>query len=86
MPPKVLVGRNAAELTHPDDLAAVRQTAAAPATTGTVVWRRRHRDGSWRWIEGVRTNLLHDPAVRGVVTNYRDITERKRAEETIAAR
>jgi light-regulated signal transduction histidine kinase (bacteriophytochrome) len=32
----------------------------------------------------VATNLLGDPAVGAIVTNYRDITERKRAEAEIA--
>ena len=35
------------------------------------------------WVESVTTNLLHDPAVRGIVTNFRDVTERKRAEEAL---
>jgi PAS domain S-box-containing protein len=42
-----------------------------------------HKDGSVRWIEGVRTNLLHMPAVNAVVVNYRDITERKFSAEAL---
>ena len=42
-----------------------------------------HKDGSARTIEGVRTNLLQQPAVRAVVVNYRDITARKQAEEAV---
>jgi signal transduction histidine kinase len=30
-----------------------------------------------RTVEGVATNLLHDPAVRGIVLNYRDVTEER---------
>ncbi len=41
----------------------------------------RHADGSWRYIEVVGTNLLDDPSVDGIVANYRDITQRKRAED-----
>ena len=43
----------------------------------TVEVRIRHTDGSWRWMEGVGTNLLDDDHVRGVVLNYRDISERR---------
>ncbi|MSQ48654.1 MAG: PAS domain S-box protein [Deltaproteobacteria bacterium] len=43
----------------------------------------RHHDGSWRVLEGIGTNLLHDPAVAGLVINSRDITERQRAEEAL---
>ena len=38
-------------------------------------FRVKHADGSWRWIEAVGKNLLDDPAVGGVVVNYRDITD-----------
>jgi len=48
-----------------------------------VLYRLRHKDGSWRHFEAVRTNLLDDPAVRGIVINYRDATERLRAEEDL---
>jgi len=33
----------------------------------------------WRWIEATWTNQLHEPAVRGIVGNLRDITDRRRA-------
>jgi PAS domain S-box/PAS domain S-box/PAS domain S-box/uncharacterized domain HDIG len=42
-----------------------------------------HKDGTTRQIEGVRTNLLHEPAIRAVVVNYRDITEQKKAQEEL---
>jgi diguanylate cyclase (GGDEF)-like protein/PAS domain S-box-containing protein len=32
-----------------------------------------------RWVEATWTNQLHEPAVRGIVGNLRDITDRKRA-------
>ena len=46
-------------------------------------FRLLHRDGTWRWVEAVGTNLLQEPAVRGIVVNYHDITERVQAEEQI---
>lgn len=45
--------------------------------------RIKHKDGSWRWIESSITNLLNDPAVKGIVDNFRDITERKKAEDQL---
>ena len=45
--------------------------------------RVRHRDGGWRWLDGSAVNRLDDPAVKAVVLNYRDVTERKRAEQHI---
>lgn len=38
----------------------------------------RHADGTWRDFEITGKNLLHDPAIGGLVVNMRDITERKR--------
>jgi PAS domain S-box-containing protein len=40
----------------------------------------RYKDAydQYRWLETVVTNLYDDPAVKGIVTNSRDITERKK--------
>ena len=42
--------------------------------------RLRHADGEWRTFEIVATNLLDDPAVRGIVINGRDVTDRRRGD------
>jgi PAS domain S-box-containing protein len=78
--PEELLGRLGTEHTHPDDLpvinAAVEKLLAHPGKPMSVVWRRRHKDGRWIWLEGVATNMLDDPSVGAIVTNYRDISER----------
>ena len=78
--PEELLGRLGTEHTHPDDLpmlaAAVEKLLAQPGKPIPLIWRRRHKDGRWIWLEGVATNLLDDPSVGAIVTNYRDITER----------
>ena len=33
------------------------------------------------WVEATGTNLLQDPAVKGIIVNSRDITEKRRAEQ-----
>lgn len=40
-----------------------------------------HKNGTWRWFEATITNMLHDPSVNGIVDNYRDVTERIKAEQ-----
>ncbi|MEQ6120869.1 PAS domain-containing protein [Reichenbachiella sp. MALMAid0571] len=45
--------------------------------------RVRHKDGSWRWLEAVVTNMLHDPSINGIVDNFRDVTDRIQAEEEL---
>jgi PAS domain S-box-containing protein len=82
-----LVGRNVFELVHPDDMQIVAESFAklvqSPGATMVMEVRYRHKDGSWRHMEGMGKNLLNNPAVDGIVVNYRDITERKTAEEKL---
>ncbi|HEX9820034.1 MAG TPA: PAS domain S-box protein [Methylomirabilota bacterium] len=84
--PLDLVGTNALPRLHPDDLPGVdalffggQQT---PGFTAAAEYRFRHRDGSWRHLEGVGRNLLDHPAVAGIIVNARDVTERKEDEAT----
>ncbi len=42
-----------------------------------------HKNGRLRWIEGVFTNLLDEPAVAALVVNYRDIDEQMRARDAL---
>ncbi|MBI2924407.1 MAG: PAS domain S-box protein [Verrucomicrobia bacterium] len=80
-----LYRRNAFDLIHPDDAPAVQemfgQLLQRPGEHLQARFRFQHKDGSWRWLEAVGTNLLGEPSVRAVVVNYRDITTRKRAAE-----
>jgi PAS domain S-box-containing protein len=46
-----------------------------PGAVERMVFQLQHKDGSLRWVDGLFTNMLHMPAVRAVVTNYRDITD-----------
>jgi PAS domain S-box-containing protein len=81
------IGRSMLEYVHPDDIAAITasmaETLANPKQVGLIQTRLRHADGSWRWVEGSGTNLLDDPKVRGIVCNYRDVTQRKMHEEEL---
>ncbi len=45
-----------------------------PGKVYTATYRLRHKDGSWRWVEVKVTNLISNPAVEGIVGNYRDAT------------
>jgi PAS domain S-box-containing protein len=81
------VGMSTFDLIHPDDRAGVQEVIAregpTPASSARLEFRVRHKDGSWRFLEGVGRNLLHNPAVAGIVVNSRDITQRKQAEEAL---
>ncbi len=82
--PDELEGTSLVSLLHPADMArgAAALTAATPlgSVTPATEWRIQHRDGRWVSIEAVGTNLLHEPVVKGIVLNARDVSERKALE------
>jgi PAS domain S-box-containing protein len=82
--PKEFVGRNVFEFMHPADMDRLQQLfgqlISRAGETITTTYRCRHRNGSWRWLEGTGTNLLAEPSVGAIVTNYRDMTERREAD------
>ena len=80
-------GRTPLDLMPAEDAARAREVlmrlAGQPGAQLPGEFRLRHRDGSLRTVEGVATNLLHDPAVRGIVLNYRDVTEERAQEQRL---
>jgi PAS domain S-box-containing protein len=80
-----LMGHSMFEWMHPEDIAGTLEIfqgiVRTPEAIGHATCRLRRKDGAWRWMEGSGRNLLHEPAVKAVVINYRDITERKKYEE-----
>ncbi|MBI3741157.1 MAG: GAF domain-containing protein [Chloroflexi bacterium] len=85
-----LVGRSVFDLVHPDDVKNkpnfLKRLLKNPGEIATDQYRLLHKDGSWRWIEGDAQNLLAEPSIQAIVVNYRDITERKRAEDNVKRR
>ena len=81
------VGRNALDLIHPEDrdlvVGRLTEAMANPRGRVDVAARVKHKDGAWRYLEGVLTNLLDDPSVGGIVNNYRDATERRSLEQQV---
>jgi PAS domain S-box-containing protein len=81
------VGDHAYSLIHPEDLGATaalfEEVTRTPGAARTGTFRARHKDSTWRWLEGTATNLMDDPAVGGVVANMRDITDYKLAEAAL---
>ncbi len=80
-------GRPGLELIHEDDREMFRQrfadSVASPGVPVRAEFRMRHKDGSWRMVEWLGVNRLADPIVRGIIVNYHDVTERRRAEEAL---
>jgi diguanylate cyclase (GGDEF)-like protein/PAS domain S-box-containing protein len=84
------VGRPALETVHPEDRRRLERlfvsVARRPNAEAAVELRVRHADGSWLDVDAVVKNLLDDPAVLGVVVNYRDVTARKALEDELRLR
>ena len=84
---KELLGRNGFDLIHPNDLNTAQlkfaEALERPKNIVETEFRVQHKDTSWRWVEVTATNLLDEPAVQGVVVNFRDITEHRQAKEAL---
>jgi diguanylate cyclase (GGDEF)-like protein/PAS domain S-box-containing protein len=86
--PGELEGTKLTVLINPDDRAGVLQFLTSggregDAHPGLTEFRMKHRDDFWLHVETLRTNLLHDENVRGIVLNTRDVSERKAFEEQL---
>jgi PAS domain S-box-containing protein len=85
--PEELIGKNVLSLLHPDEVEKVQELfgycATNPGSIVTARVRYLHKNGSWRILEAVASNLLHKPGVEAIVINSRDITDRIELEDQI---
>ena len=72
---------------HPDDLEKVNQVfklaLANPGAPFKIALRSKHKNNSYIWFDGIIVNLFHEPNVQGMLTNFKDITEIKEAEQEL---
>jgi PAS domain S-box-containing protein len=85
--PEDLVGTDGWETVHPADIERIQKEVFTlrdkDNSVAMVEYRYKCKDGSYKMIELTAVNLTNDPFIHGVLMNYHDITERKRAEEEI---
>jgi len=67
---------------HPDDRALVR-SAQTSGRAEEIVFQLLNQHGEWRTLEAHVTDLRNDRAIRGVVLNARDVTERVRLQDEL---
>ncbi len=83
------VGRHLPDFLHPEDKEDVRALISSviqqPDARGPFVGPLQHKNGKGLWVECEATNLIGEPSVHAIVLNYRDVTERKRAEDALRA-
>jgi PAS domain S-box-containing protein len=72
---------------HLDDLPEARvqfaNVVANPHTTFSIECRQQHHDGTWRLLDITATNYLDNAAIRAIVLNAWDITERRQMEQEL---
>lgn len=85
--PEELVGTDGFQNIHPDDNERIQKDFANLSeednSTITIEFKYKCKDGSYKPVELTAMNLINDPIINGVLLNYRDITERKQAEQII---
>ena len=85
--PEELLGKIAFDFVHPEDqdriVATFVENIQKPNSPVSTEFRFRHRDGSWRFLEGIGYAYVdeHDELV--ALVHSRDVTERKRAERAL---
>ena len=85
--PQALRGQAIFDIIHPQD----RQQAhhelerivlrQGQGPSRELILRYRHTDGQWHFLASLATNFLDDEAIQGLVLDFRDATERIRAEQ-----
>ncbi|HEU5289388.1 MAG TPA: PAS domain S-box protein, partial [Cyclobacteriaceae bacterium] len=80
-----VLGRRGTDFIFHEDVEDAREifykVLMQPGKSVTQVQRFITKKGDVRWFEYTLTNLLHNPEVNGIVSNFRDIHEKKTAEE-----
>ncbi len=79
------LNKPAYEFFHPDNLQDLLKKRTeildTPGAFFDFEYRVKHKNGHWVWVEGTLTNMLHEPAINALVSNFRDVSEKKKAQE-----
>ncbi len=82
---KDVIGLSIFDYLHPDEFEAAEKTFKKIASTNAISkplrFKVRHKNGSWRYLEGVFNNLIKEPNINAILMNARDITSTVLAEE-----
>ena len=89
-------GKDTLGIIHPDDMSkaahGLTEMIQTPADCSSIraQLRVRHKDGTWRVIDAIANNLLHNPAVNGIIVDIREMSrqswdEQARVEDSSAS-
>jgi PAS domain S-box-containing protein len=86
--PEELIGTSAFQYVHPPELEKTLKEFEYTLLTNRVripfTFGILHKNGTLRILEGGGVNLLSDPAVKGIILNLRDATDRMKAEAELS--
>jgi PAS domain S-box-containing protein len=78
------IGKDGFSDIHPEDLERIqlifKELLERDKSSATMEFRYKCKDGTYKPVELTATNLANDEIIGGVLINYHDITERKKAE------
>jgi PAS domain S-box-containing protein len=82
-----VIGMSGTDFVHPDEIEETRtifvKVLQTPGKSITFKQRLKHKKGHYIWTETTLSNFLHEPEVGGIISNFRDITDEKNAEEKL---
>ncbi|MBL8080034.1 MAG: PAS domain S-box protein [Anaerolineales bacterium] len=86
--PQEMLGESFIKWIHPDNFSEVKTAlenkGERPGLASVnIKVPGRHKDGSWRYLDVLVTNLLDEPSIMGIVLNIRDVTENEKIEKTL---
>jgi PAS domain S-box-containing protein len=83
--PEVFLEIPGIDLIHPGDapsmLKKIHRILNTPGSSFYSQHRLRHKKGHYIWCEGTITNMLSEPYVNAIVSNFRDISDKKLIEQ-----
>src|ERR1019366_9455161 len=75
------------DLAHPADREQLKlllnEVLNTPGLSKTCSFRSKHFDGHFTWLQSTFTNMLNEPGIEAIVSNFIDVTEKKQAEELL---
>jgi PAS domain S-box-containing protein len=80
--PGEFVDKDTLGIIHPDDMSKAAHELAkmiqTPAERSSIraQLRLRHKDGTWHVADGIASNLLENPAVKGIIVDIRGVSKR----------
>jgi len=82
-----VLGKSSFNFIHEDDLHqaanAFEQLMINPDANIQAELKVQHKDGSWHTMEISGKNMLDNPSVNGILANFRDITDRRQAQNAL---